>query len=57
MDPAQRIIVEAVFGSYVGMTKHRIKRIKGALGGARVVELWVRAISYSSRMRQMCFGK
>jgi pimeloyl-ACP methyl ester carboxylesterase len=40
MDPAQRIIVEAVFGSYVGMTKHRIKRIKGALGGARVVELW-----------------
>jgi pimeloyl-ACP methyl ester carboxylesterase len=24
----------------VGMTKHRIKRIRDAIGGARVVELW-----------------
>jgi non-heme chloroperoxidase len=40
MDPADRIIVEAVFGTYVGMTKQRIKRIKESIGGARVVELW-----------------
>jgi non-heme chloroperoxidase len=39
-DPADRIIVEAVFGTYVGMTKNRIKRINEAAGGARVVELW-----------------
>jgi non-heme chloroperoxidase len=37
---ADRIIVEAVFGTYVGMTKNRIKRINQAKGGARVVELW-----------------
>ena len=39
-DPADRITVEAVFGTYVGMTKHRIKRIEEAAGGAHVVELW-----------------
>ncbi len=39
-DPAQRIIVEAVFGTYVAMAKKRIKRIESAAGGARVVELW-----------------
>ena len=37
---ADHIIVEAVFGTYVGMTKNRIKRINQAEGGARVVELW-----------------
>lgn len=35
-----RIIIEAVFGTYVGMTKNRIKRIKQAAGGPHVVELW-----------------
>lgn len=39
-DPADRITVEAVFGTYVGMTKHRIERIKTASGGAHVVEYW-----------------
>jgi pimeloyl-ACP methyl ester carboxylesterase len=39
-DPAERTIVEAVFGTYVGMTKNRIKRIKSAARGAAVVELW-----------------
>ena len=39
-DAAERTIVEAVFGTYVGMTKNRIKRINGAAAGARVVELW-----------------
>jgi hypothetical protein len=39
-DPADRIIVEAVFGTYVGMTKSRIKRINEAAGGTHVVELW-----------------
>jgi non-heme chloroperoxidase len=39
-DPADRITVEAVFGTYVGMTKNRIKRIGEAVGGAHVVELW-----------------
>jgi len=38
--PPERIIIEAVFGTYVGMTKNRIKRINSAVGGARVVELW-----------------
>lgn len=38
--PEERTIIEAVFGTYVGMTKNRIKRIKSAAGGARVVELW-----------------
>ena len=35
-----RTIVAAVYGMYVGMTKHRIDRINRAAGGARVVELW-----------------
>jgi hypothetical protein len=39
-DPAERIIIEAIFGAYVGMTKDRIKRINSAAGGAHVVELW-----------------
>jgi pimeloyl-ACP methyl ester carboxylesterase len=39
-DPAERIVIEAVFGTYVGMTKNRIKRIKSAAGGAHIVELW-----------------
>jgi len=39
-DPAERVAIEAAFGIYVGMTKNRIKRINGARGGARVVELW-----------------
>jgi non-heme chloroperoxidase len=39
-DPAERVIIEAVFGAYVGMTKKRIMRISSAAGGARVVELW-----------------
>jgi non-heme chloroperoxidase len=39
-DPAQRIVVEAVFGTYVGMAKNRITRINSAVGGAHVVELW-----------------
>lgn len=38
--PPEWIIIEAVFGTYVGMTKNRIKRINSAVGGARVVELW-----------------
>jgi hypothetical protein len=36
----ERTIVEAVYGMYVGMTRHRIDRINRAAGGARVVELW-----------------
>jgi non-heme chloroperoxidase len=39
-DPEERIVIEAVFGTYVGMTKNRIKRINSAAGGAHVVELW-----------------
>ncbi len=39
-DPEQRIIVEAVFGAYVGMAEKRINRINSALAGAHVVELW-----------------
>jgi hypothetical protein len=39
-DPAERIIVEAVFGTYVGMTKNRIARIEKAAGGAHVIEMW-----------------
>jgi len=38
--PLEWIIIEAVFGTYVGMTKNRIKRINSAVGGARVFELW-----------------
>jgi len=33
-------IVAAVYGMYVGMTRHRIDRINHAAGGARVVEMW-----------------
>ena len=39
-DAAERIIIEAVYGTYVGMTKNRINRINQAAGGTRVVELW-----------------
>jgi pimeloyl-ACP methyl ester carboxylesterase len=39
-DPAERMVVYAVFGSNVGMIRKRIKRIESAAGGARVVELW-----------------
>lgn len=39
-DPSEKEILEAVFGTYVGMTKNRIKRINSASGGARAVELW-----------------
>jgi non-heme chloroperoxidase len=39
-DAGERTIVEAVYGTYVGMAKIRIDRIKRATGGARVVELW-----------------
>jgi non-heme chloroperoxidase len=39
-DPGERVIIEAVFGTYVGMTKNRIKRISSAARGARIVELW-----------------
>jgi len=35
-----RTIVAAVYGMYVGMTRHRIDRINRAAGGARVVDLW-----------------
>jgi non-heme chloroperoxidase len=37
---ADHVVVQAVFGTYVGMTKNRIKRINRAAGGAQVVELW-----------------
>jgi non-heme chloroperoxidase len=39
-DPGERMIVEAVYGTYVGMTKNRIRRINVAKAGARVIELW-----------------
>ncbi|HXY53028.1 MAG TPA: alpha/beta hydrolase [Terriglobales bacterium] len=39
-DEGERTIVAAVYGMYVGMTRHRIDRINRAAGGARVVELW-----------------
>jgi pimeloyl-ACP methyl ester carboxylesterase len=39
-DEGERTIVEAVYGMYVGMTRHRIDRMNHASGGARVVELW-----------------
>lgn len=39
-DEAERSVVEAVYGSYIGMTRMRIERINRAAGGARVVELW-----------------
>jgi pimeloyl-ACP methyl ester carboxylesterase len=39
-NPEERTIIEAVYGTYVGMTKIRIKRINAAARGAKVVELW-----------------
>jgi len=39
-DAAERTIVEAVYGQYIGMARMRIDRINRAAGGARVVELW-----------------
>jgi non-heme chloroperoxidase len=39
-DPAERTIVEAVFGTQVGLIRNRIKRINSAAAGARVVDLW-----------------
>jgi len=52
-DTAERTIVEAVYGTYIGMARIRIDRINRAAGGARVVEMWVLTTSYSSRMRRM----
>jgi len=40
MDAAERTIVGAVYGTYIGMARIRIERINRAAGGARVVELW-----------------
>ena len=39
-DPAERTIVEAVYGTYIGMVRIRIDKINRAPGGARVVDLW-----------------
>ncbi|PYT99592.1 MAG: hypothetical protein DMG34_20450 [Acidobacteria bacterium] len=39
-EPAERVIIEAVFGTSVGMIKNRIKRIERAGGSTRVIELW-----------------
>jgi pimeloyl-ACP methyl ester carboxylesterase len=39
-DAAERTIVEAVYGTYIGMARIRIDRIKRAVEGARVVDLW-----------------
>jgi pimeloyl-ACP methyl ester carboxylesterase len=39
-DPAERTIIEAVFGANVDLIKTRIQRIKKAAGGARVIEMW-----------------
>jgi hypothetical protein len=39
-DAAERTIVDAVYGLYIGMARIRIDRINRAAGGARVVELW-----------------
>lgn len=36
----QREVAEAIYGTYIGMTKSRIQRIRAAQGGARVIELW-----------------
>jgi non-heme chloroperoxidase len=36
----QREIAEAIYGTYIGMAKSRIQRIKAAHGGARVIEVW-----------------
>ena len=39
-DAQEHTIVEAVYGTYVGMARIRIDRIKRAAGGARVVDVW-----------------
>jgi non-heme chloroperoxidase len=39
-DPAERMVVYAVFGANIGMIRKRIKRIESAAGGARVADLW-----------------
>jgi len=39
-DAAERTIVDAVYGLYIGMARTRIERINHAAGGAHVVELW-----------------
>jgi len=39
-DAAERAIVDAVYGLYIGMARIRIERINRAGGGAHVVELW-----------------
>jgi len=39
-DAGERTIVEAVYGTYIGMARIRIDRIKQAAGGAQVVEMW-----------------
>ena len=39
-DPAERTTVEAVYGTFIGMSRIRIDRINRSQGGARVVELW-----------------
>jgi non-heme chloroperoxidase len=39
-DAAERAIVDAVYGLYIGMARIRIERINRAAGGAHVVELW-----------------
>jgi len=39
-DAAQRTIVEAVYGTYIGMARIRVDRINRASGGAHVVDLW-----------------
>jgi non-heme chloroperoxidase len=39
-DVAERTIIEAVYGTFIGMARIRIDRINRAPGGTRVVELW-----------------
>jgi len=39
-DPAERTIIEAVYGTFIGMARIRIDRISRAPGGTHVVELW-----------------
>jgi pimeloyl-ACP methyl ester carboxylesterase len=36
----QREIAEAIYGTYIGMAKSRIQRIRAARGGAHVIEIW-----------------
>jgi hypothetical protein len=56
-DLEERINMEAVYGTQVGMTKNRIKRIHCAAGGARVVALWGAAHLVFCRTRPMCCEK